>query len=341
MQLNPIVRTCLGKASIEVVGDLFHMKTKDKLSRANYLQFISVVHGLRGEWVRKVNAHIFQSDPSFEIEAIVSSGILPTYCLNPHSFFPTPLSEVREAIALADIKDYYEGVKVLEPSAGDGRFIREILKVCPKADVRYFEIDERNRSICSNLAAKFLGEDFLNSEPTGNFDFVLMNPPFNKKEYQKHIRHAAKFLKDGGVMVSVMPSSVVNDRTFRDWMFGEMNGMTYPMDEAFEDTKVNTIMVRMTKGRFIAPTGYSSYSNYQASMSLENDFKFCDATKNIASFDKMIVAIETAIDRLVRSGESLCCTPEDAIWLAKYFCEQDDQTFEIDIPIEPKQLMLI
>ena len=50
--------------------------------------------------------------------------------------------------------------------------------------------------------------DFLSMEPEdylGNcYDRVIMNPPFSNQQDIKHVNHALKFLKDDGVLVSVM-----------------------------------------------------------------------------------------------------------------------------------------
>lgn len=40
---------------------------------------------------------------------------------------------------------------------------------------------------------------------------VVMNPPFYGRHYVKHVLHALKFLKPGGVLVSVLPASAHYD----------------------------------------------------------------------------------------------------------------------------------
>jgi len=49
------------------------------------------------------------------------------------------------------------------------------------------------------------------SEPTGDFDLVIMNPPFVGRHYLLHVNHALKFLKDGGKLVTILPASAYYD----------------------------------------------------------------------------------------------------------------------------------
>lgn len=64
-----------------------------------------------------------------------------------------------------------------------------------------------------NLRLSGIGKsiDFLMVEPEPIYDRVVMNPPFGRQADIKHVNHALKFLKSGGMLVSVMSSSV----TFR------------------------------------------------------------------------------------------------------------------------------
>lgn len=48
--------------------------------------------------------------------------------------------------------------------------------------------------------------------PTG-YDRILMNPPFERKQDEKHIRHAMKFLNPGGVLVGICSSTTATRLT--------------------------------------------------------------------------------------------------------------------------------
>jgi hypothetical protein len=49
--------------------------------------------------------------------------------------------------------------------------------------------------------------NFLDQPATPDFDYVVMNPPFYGRHYAKHVRHAVKFLKVGGTLVSILPAT--------------------------------------------------------------------------------------------------------------------------------------
>jgi hypothetical protein len=58
---------------------------------------------------------------------------------------------------------------------------------------------------------------------TGEYDRILMNPPFGKGSEISHITHAYNCLGNGGQLVTISPESVSfrKDRTyreFRDWL---------------------------------------------------------------------------------------------------------------------------
>ena len=55
------------------------------------------------------------------------------------------------------------------------------------------------------------------------FDKVLMNPPFEKGQDTKHVRHAYRMLKTGGRLVAIMGEGSFfrndgNARDFREWL---------------------------------------------------------------------------------------------------------------------------
>ena len=62
-----------------------------------------------------------------------------------------------------------------------------------------------------------LTANFLEQPAKAEFDIVLMNPPFYGRHYVKHVRHALKFLKPGGTLVSILPATAWYDH-------GELKG---------------------------------------------------------------------------------------------------------------------
>ncbi|MEY4953491.1 MAG: hypothetical protein RL299_1915, partial [Pseudomonadota bacterium] len=77
----------------------------------------------------------------------------------------------------------------------------------------------------------------------GDFDIVVMNPPFYGKHYAKHVSHATRFLKPGGLLVAILPITARTDHGLlgRDW--AEKHGMkidTYHGRDGFTDLPVGS-----------------------------------------------------------------------------------------------------
>ena len=100
-------------------------------------------------------------------------------------------------------------MRVLEPSCGDGRILDAVKNYGQQAlgieyhAVRAAEAMAKGHSVVT--------ANFLECPPRAEFDAVVMNPPFYGRHYVKHVRHALKFLKPGGVLVSILPATAHYD----------------------------------------------------------------------------------------------------------------------------------
>ena len=131
--------------------------------------------------------------------------------------FPTPPEIAKQMVELADIQP---GQLVLEPSAGTGAIIKEIID---QVDTEIIGV-ELNLDLCNYLRENFPSYrlqvtqgDFLEIEPAreGNcglilkdlpspyYDRIVMNPPFKNGDDIKHIKHAMKFLNANGQLVAL------------------------------------------------------------------------------------------------------------------------------------------
>lgn len=114
--------------------------------------------------------------------------------------FPTPVELAARMVALADIRP---GMRVLEPSAGTGRILNALPNNCEIVAV------EINASLVSALDATnkaVVCGDFLKCSAAtlwGEFDRIVMNPPFSDGQDVKHIKHALSMLKTGGVLIAI------------------------------------------------------------------------------------------------------------------------------------------
>lgn len=114
--------------------------------------------------------------------------------------FQTPASLAARMVELADIRPHHS---VLEPSAGLGRILRPILARSPDR-VHACELDA---TLAGELFTQFpaveLSQgDFLEKH-LGEFDRIIMNPPFHMRADVRHVLHAAGHLAPGGVLVGL------------------------------------------------------------------------------------------------------------------------------------------
>jgi predicted RNA methylase len=179
-----------------------HLTLTGQLDRKLYQDANKALEAAGGKWNRKAKAHVFDRDASEAIDQLLLTGEITV----PQNFgyFPTPKALVEQMIELAELD---QGMRVLEPSAGQGAIAHEVIKYC---DVDCYELLESNANKIA-ICGVNVG-DFLQVEPNPIYDRVIMNPPFSKQQDIHHVLHAFKFLKPGGKLVSVMSNSV----TFRD-----------------------------------------------------------------------------------------------------------------------------
>lgn len=124
--------------------------------------------------------------------------------------FPTPSDLADRMVELAEIEEYH---KVLEPSAGTGSLVKAVDKAQPKTEILAIEINSKVSEVLARVFGypKTLREhfnamcaDFLECNGNlGQFDRIVMNPPFENAADIKHINHALSFLKPGGRLVAL------------------------------------------------------------------------------------------------------------------------------------------
>ena len=132
--------------------------------------------------------------------------------------------------------------KVLEPSCGDGAIL-DYLRYKGINNIHGIECDY-NRATASRIKGHnvYLG-NFLDTEPTADYDVVFMNPPFYGKHYVKHVEHAKKFLKDGGRLYSILPITARDDHKI---LVGDWDDL--PAKSFTESgTNINTVLYKFTK----------------------------------------------------------------------------------------------
>lgn len=172
------------------------------------------------------------------------------------SYYPTP-DKVTQKI----LRDVYlnEDSRVLEPSAGTGDMVAQILET--GAHVHAIEIHGgRAASIPSHPNLTVQVGNFLQTPATPVYTHVLMNPPFYGTHWMQHVLHAFDFLAPGGVLVAILPVSAdlsqSNKHTvFKKWAKQRSRGcgrLFYDLPaESFAEsgTRVNTVTLTLFKPR--------------------------------------------------------------------------------------------
>lgn len=166
--------------------------------------------------------------------------------------FPTPAAL---AARMVDLSGIQAGARVLEPSAGTGRLLDALPGDCSVLAV------EKVHALAEGLRARYryaqtLCADFLCVDPAdfSGFDAVLMNPPFANADDIKHIRHAARFLAPGGVLVALCANGPRQAEGLRPWV--ERQGGTWEVLPAgtFSEagTGVNVALLTFRKAAALA-----------------------------------------------------------------------------------------
>ncbi len=134
-----------------------------------------------------------------------------------NDFFPTPKATAERMVRMADIAP---GMKVLEPSAGNGNIAEAIKSAGVSPDV--VESSSSLREILEAKGFNLVGSDFMDYAE-GGYDRIVMNPPFSNGQDAEHIQHAYELLKPGGKIVAIAGEGIffrsdAKAQGFRSWL---------------------------------------------------------------------------------------------------------------------------
>lgn len=124
-------------------------------------------------------------------------------------FYPTPASVIEHMLGYHDL----QGKKVLEPSAGKGDIVDQLLT--RGAEVQACELNDDLRKIVASKCT-ILNNDFLQvkAEDVSHLDFIIMNPPFSADE--KHILHAIDIAPAACVIIALCNAKTL-DNTYTQY----------------------------------------------------------------------------------------------------------------------------
>lgn len=215
----------------------------EQLDRPTYEAVNKVLVNSGGRWKRG-KGHVFESDPRPRLGLALESGVAVDEKKKFQAFY-TPQGLAARVVSLANVN----GCVVLEPSAGEGALALE----CQRAGAEAIVCVEINGVATRKLAERgllYAHADFLVLKPSdlGEFDRVVMNPPFSKNQDVRHVAHALKFLKSGGVLVAIM-SPNTQRKAFDELLSAGRSEVFEVPEGAFAEsgTSIRTIILKITK----------------------------------------------------------------------------------------------
>ncbi len=168
-------------------------------------------------------------------------------------FFPTPAHVAQRMARLANIR---EGMRVLEPSAGNGNLADAAKAEGGQVDV--IEISSQLRDILTAKGYSVVDHDFEGFTPDKPYDAILMNPPFSNRQDAAHIMRAFGMLASGGTLAAIAGEGVFFGKdqkavAFREWL-DQHGADVEPLDAGtFQDnallaqTSANARLIVLTK----------------------------------------------------------------------------------------------
>ena len=176
-----------------------------QLAAGLYAQVDRVLRAAGGQWKGvPVGAHVFAGDASVALAGILAATRV-TSARQRDQWYPTPAEVIAELLAAAGL---CPGLEVLEPSAGEGAIAAAVAEAgcavdCVELDCQRIQAIER-----TGVAREVRCGDFLAVPPRRGYDAVVMNPPFACNADTRHVEHALRFLRPGGVLAAVMGGGI-------------------------------------------------------------------------------------------------------------------------------------
>jgi len=213
-----------------------------QLDRKLYEAVNKALTAAGGMWKTNLKGFLFDGDPMKKLGLALETGTVIDEKKARQAFY-TPRDL---AIYVTDLARIERGNHILEPSAGNGSLLKEMLGSTFRFAVE-IDPDEANK-LLPHANAVHCG-DFLEWDGAGRmFDRIVMNPPFTKNQDIKHVTHALKFLKPGGILVAIMWPNTERPAFVK--MLDGYRWEVYPVEAgSFKEsgTDISTIILKLTK----------------------------------------------------------------------------------------------
>lgn len=219
-QVDDRTRAVLARAS--VTRDRVHIT--ERLDPDAWKAAAKVLTLLGGRYATNQSAYVFTSDPREKLRAVIDTGIVRTEA-EAEGYVATPdgLAEELTTHPYSEIQSLPKGAVVLEPSFGDGQLARWILEA--NRDVRIVAVEPNTERAAlfgvhpQVTVVNSTFEQFAAGATPGEFDAVVMNPPFSQPGkptlWIDHVLGAWDLLAAGGRLVAVVPDSLRDGATLR------------------------------------------------------------------------------------------------------------------------------
>lgn len=231
---------------VEVEGKTVGRITS-QLERQTYVDVNKVLGKLGGKWNRaeKFAGHVFDEDPRSALREVENEGKLT---LEMYGFFETPPHVIKQMLNLTDPKPREW---VLEPSAGGGAILDALTeRTGDRHRVHAVELHEGRAKALAQAGWHTFACDFLEFDGEEGYDVVLMNPPFENGQDQKHILHAYhNCLKPGGRMAAIASAGIMfrTDRQELQDLIAQQGLVRELPSGTFDNTGVNSVLICLTK----------------------------------------------------------------------------------------------
>ncbi len=244
--MNNIYSQCIVSDNIIKLPDY-------QLSRELYLEIKKQFTGFGGKWKGgKIQGFVFEFDPTKLLERLINGE---ENIQKKIQFFPTPSKLASKIVDLAEIKS---DQLILEPSAGQGAIVSQIIARYPDKVIDVCEIDPINTKVLTERFSNninLVANDFISLASNQSYHRIIANPPFSKNQDIMHILKMYECLAPGGVLTSFMSTSwqykqskLVN--SFKDWLDCREVEI-FPIDRhSFSEsgTEIPTIILKIRKG---------------------------------------------------------------------------------------------
>ena len=218
-----------------------------QLKPNEYQEVKKTLENVGGKWNTQGQGFFFDHDPRPLMEQLI--GGAKVNLKQDFQFFATPDELVSEMIKRADIK---KTDVVLEPSAGQGAIVKQLIPLAKKVDM--CEFMEQNRDLLVSDGYKVSCANFLELDAQYTYDKIVANPPFSKNQDVDHVMKMYSHLNEGGKIVAIMSTTWKTGKqkkqvAFREFL-AEVGAIETEVAEGtFKDsgTGVKTMMVEIVK----------------------------------------------------------------------------------------------